>query len=270
MIAARVEGRGVWRVVGAPSFGRQDVGYAPGGPIDRFSMCAGNALVGEPPFAEALEIVHASRCAFVRPCTFALAGAPRDATLGGAPVRHGTAHAARPGDTLHLGAAHAGWRTYLCATDAHVDARSLPPYDVLCTWRDPRDRIRVIDGPEAASLRDARAFLDEPWIASAEMNDAGIRLDARGATPLVYDGPEMISAPVADGTVQLTPRGPIVLLRERQTIGGYPRIYTVIDVDVDVLGQYAPRRVVRFTRVTVEDAIDAARARDAALCALRA
>jgi len=78
----------------------------------------------------------------------------------------------------------------------------------------------------------------------------------------------MLSSPVVDGTVQLTPHGPIVLLRERQTIGGYPRVFVVADVDVDVLGQYAPRRAVRFARISCEEAIDAARARERALCAL--
>ena len=44
---------------------------------------------------------------------------------------------------------------------------------------------------------------------------------------------EMISKHVTDGTIQLAPSGPIVLLRHRQTVGGYPRIANVIEAYIN-------------------------------------
>ena len=69
----------------------------------------------------------------------------------------------------------------------------------------------------------------------------------------------MISSVVADGTVQLTASGPYVLLRHRQTLGGYPRILNVISADVDLLAQLAPGQPVRFRMVEIEEARQAAR-----------
>ena len=70
---------------------------------------------------------------------------------------------------------------------------------------------------------------------------------------------EMISEAVADGTVQLTPQGPLVLLRHRQTIGGYPRIFNVISADVDMLAQYGPQSLIQFQKVTMTKANNALR-----------
>ena len=47
---------------------------------------------------------------------------------------------------------------------------------------------------------------------------------------------------------------PIVLLADRQTVGGYSKIATVASVDLPRLGRLLPGRTVRFTAVTVEEA----------------
>ena len=64
----------------------------------------------------------------------------------------------------------------------------------------------------------------------------------------------MISGPVTDGTVQLTPKGPIILLRQRQTVGGYPRVFNVIDPDVDLLAQYRPDQTLQFRPIDFNEA----------------
>ena len=65
----------------------------------------------------------------------------------------------------------------------------------------------------------------------------------------------MISEAVADGTIQLTPNGPLILLRHRQTVGGYPRIFNVISADVDILAQVAPNCLIQFKKVTRSEAL---------------
>jgi allophanate hydrolase subunit 2 len=71
---------------------------------------------------------------------------------------------------------------------------------------------------------------------------------------------EIASQAVGFGTVQVPAGGqPIVLMADRQTTGGYPRIAEVIQADLGRFAQAAPgSAAVRFERVSLE-AADAAR-----------
>ena len=77
---------------------------------------------------------------------------------------------------------------------------------------------------------------------------------------------ELVSEAVAPGAVQVTNDGlPVVLGVDGQTIGGYPKIAHVIRADLDWLAQLRPGDRVRFLRVTIEEAEQAARERAAFL-----
>jgi antagonist of KipI len=120
--------------------------------------------------------------------------------------------------------------------------------------------VRVIDGVhlELFSSEARAAFLRERWRVAPESNRMGYRLSG---SPLALVTPrEIVSQPVCFGTVQVPAGGqPIVLMADRQTTGGYPRIAEVIAADIASLAQRAPGRAsVRFERVTL-DAADAAR-----------
>lgn len=99
------------------------------------------------------------------------------------------------------------------------------------------------------------------------MDKMGMRL--AGKHRLKCNLANMVSEAVADGTVQLTPSGPIVLLRHRQTTGGYPRIFNVITADIDLLGQYGPNQVIRFSQVSREEACEFARQKEMVLEQIR-
>jgi allophanate hydrolase len=58
---------------------------------------------------------------------------------------------------------------------------------------------------------------------------------------------------------------PIVLLGDRQTVGGYSKIATVASVDLPRLGRLLPGRTVRFTAITVEEAEKLRREQEARL-----
>ena len=94
------------------------------------------------------------------------------------------------------------------------------------------------------ALENPQLFFDNVWKTTAQMDKMGMRL--AGKHRLNCTLANMVSEAVADGTVQLTPDGPIILLRHRQTTGGYPRIFNVITADIDLLGQYGPNQVIRF------------------------
>ena len=81
---------------------------------------------------------------------------------------------------------------------------------------------------------------------------------------------ELVSLPVAPGTIQVPPDGlPIVLLADAQTIGGYPQVAHVITVDLPVMAQLRPGDQVRFVFVTLEHARELIAAQERALGLLR-
>lgn len=66
---------------------------------------------------------------------------------------------------------------------------------------------------------------------------------------------EMISEPVNLGTIQIPPDGnPIILLSDRQTTGGYPKIANVASVDIQKIVQLKPNDKITFKKITLEEA----------------
>ena len=57
------------------------------------------------------------------------------------------------------------------------------------------------------------------------------------------------------GSVQVPPDGqPIVLMADRQTTGGYPKIASVVSVDLPLLAQMVPGQELRFDRIDLDEA----------------
>ncbi|MCX7892852.1 MAG: biotin-dependent carboxyltransferase family protein [Burkholderiales bacterium] len=120
--------------------------------------------------------------------------------------------------------------------------------------------IRVVDGVHAELFDEPSraAFLRERWRVAADSNRMGYRLAGPKLAAAVSR--DIQSQGVCLGTVQVPAGGqPIVLMADRQTTGGYPRIAEAISADAPRLAQAAPgTATVRFERATLE-AADAAR-----------
>ncbi len=98
--------------------------------------------------------------------------------------------------------------------------------------------LRVIVGPEYPILSNAgKAALSERTFTLTPASDRmGFRL--RGEPIDIESRPEMVSAAVTYGTVQLLPDGQlIILMADHQTAGGYPRVAQIIDHDLPVAAQ---------------------------------
>ncbi len=81
---------------------------------------------------------------------------------------------------------------------------------------------------------------------------------------------EMISDATFMGGIQIPPGGdPILLMADRQTTGGYPKIGTVITADVPVAGQLAPGDWIEFAECTRAEALKALREQEAQLVGQR-
>lgn len=95
-------------------------------------------------------------------------------------------------------------------------------------------------------------LLHESFNVTNESDRMGVRLDGPA---IARTGAELLSEPVAPGTIQVPPGGkPIVLLGDCQTIGGYPKIAHVITIDLPAAAQLSAGDVVRFVEVTAAEA----------------
>jgi allophanate hydrolase len=93
----------------------------------------------------------------------------------------------------------------------------------------------------------------------------GMRLDG---PPLEHaKGYNIVSDGTAPGSIQVPGnRLPIILLADRQTTGGYPKVATVISADLPALGRLTPGAKVAFEAVGIEEA-EAAHREHAAILA---
>ena len=118
--------------------------------------------------------------------------------------------------------------------------------DLLPAYNDA-PTVRIIEGPQLTELDDAsRAlFLGDSFRIAPDSDRMGFRLT--GHTLRLTTSREMLSSGVTAGTIQLPPGGaPIVLMADRQTTGGYPRLGDVIAADLPLMAQLRPGDSVRF------------------------
>lgn len=128
--------------------------------------------------------------------------------------------------------------------------RAAGPVRAVAACRRP---FRVVRGPQADRFDDRawRTFLTHRWRVSSKSNRVGIRLE--GLSIVARERSDLISEGMVTGSIQITGEGqPIVMLPARATIGGYPKIATVIAADLDRLGQLRPGETIRFAEADVD------------------
>jgi biotin-dependent carboxylase-like uncharacterized protein len=87
-------------------------------------------------------------------------------------------------------------------------------------------------------------FFNQRFTVSNEASNMGVRLAGK---PIGAIAVNLYSEGIAHGAIQITPSGlPIIMLAERQTIGGYPKIGSIIAADLPELGQCRPGSAIRF------------------------
>lgn len=178
---------------------------------------------------------------FAVPAVLSSASTYLRAGLGGLEGR-----ALRKGDKLSAGPA-----LHAMPADVehwHISPTVLPAYST-------QPVVRVVRGAQWDWFAEEAQykFLEGRYSVLPKSDRMGLRLI--GTQLLLKEPREMISESVAFGSVQVPPEGqPIVLMADRQTIGGYPRIAEVISVDLPLLAQLRPGDRLVFTLVTLEEA----------------
>ena len=114
--------------------------------------------------------------------------------------------------------------------------------------------IRTVRGPQSSHFSEAGldSFFNNAFRVRRNSDRMGYRL---GGNPIEHCGDgNIISEPVVPGCVQVPAGGePIVLMADCGTVGGYPKIATVITVDLGQLAQFAPGTEFIFDEVSVEE-----------------
>ena len=270
-------------------FGAQRYGLTPGGAMDVLGLATANALLGNPLFAAAVEIGPFGATFKARGATacLALAGATRLANIDGHALQWPQSFVLKDGETLTLGFAREGAFSYLALSGGvrgeamfgslSVNARSglgspyprpLQAGDVLditaAADMAPKSidlppahtgPIRVLLGPQddEFSAEALRTFLDAEWTVSPTSDRMGYRIEGPPIRHL--HGHNIVSDGTVLGSIQVPGNGaPIVLMPDRGTSGGYPKIATVITADLGRFAQTPAGRPFRFAALTRDDA----------------
>jgi antagonist of KipI len=164
--------------------------------------------------------------------------------------------ALQKGDTFDCGEMNAIGQSFfhqLKAMDEHFTWSV--NYKALINFQQTQT-IRVLEGTEFNRFdeKSKQLLFEKPYIVTTQADRMGYRLE--GTAPLsLTEQFELLSEGVTYGTIQVPSNGqPIILMVDRQTTGGYPKIGQVISADLPSLAQLQPMATIQFKKVTLEEA----------------
>ena len=115
--------------------------------------------------------------------------------------------------------------------------------------------FRVIIGPHVDKFTndEINKFLSTSWKVTKDINRMGIKLTGNKINSIA--GRDMLSDGNQIGSIQITLSGePIVLLPDRGTIGGYPKIATIINSDLELIPRLKIGQKIRFESINIDEA----------------
>ena len=268
----------------AGRFGVRHLGISQGGALDWLAMGWANWLLGNRIDAAVVEVALGGFALIAQQdCCLALAGADLNAQIDHQPLKPWRSFILREGQELRLNQPQQGARAYLaapggfaavpvlgsCATvlreglggldgrgGALGQGQQLSYAGPVPELREVPQALRpdltnqaplpLILGAQAADFSGQSLFalFNQPWQVDSRADRMGVRLLGPA---LHYQGPAMISEGIPLGAVQVPPDGqPIVLLNDRQTIGGYPRLGALTPLAVARLAQCLPGAELRL------------------------
>lgn len=272
-------------------FHYQDRGVPVSGSLDTFASVVANWLVGNSSDCAVLEMTYRGvHLEITCEAYLAIAGADMGAKLNGHPFPAWTSVYVKPGDTIRMGVAKSGCRSYLAITGGidvplvmgsrstyvggklgGLEGRTLRMNDLLhrgqgsllssprsFPWPPEYAReipLRALPGPQLQYFQGIRdMFFSANFTVTSQADRMGYRL----AGPEIARDPgapkSIISEPITPGNIQILPSGQAVILLVEQTLGGYTKIATVLSSDIMKVAQAKPGDIIRFVPVTLTEA----------------
>lgn len=275
----------------AGRFGAFNIGLTNGGPIDLSAFQWANRLCANDLNATAVEISIGGLVLTAQvDATIAVTGADMPLTINGQIKELWRSYHIKAGDEIALGFATRGLRCYLAVADGFIIPSSFASTATVCregVGGLTGDKLNAGDLlPCAGQVRKSNAmlpqelrptyenevvlntvlgyqqshfsalqqrlFFSSEYTISKSFDRMGYRLEGQ---KISCDIEGILSEGICHGAIQIPADGqPIVLMNDRQTIGGYPKIGSVISADTAKLGQLGQGGKVRFEQISVEQA----------------
>ena len=251
-------------------FGYENLGVPISGSMDQFSSTLSNKLLNNKQQDAVMEITMTGPVLkFHKKTIISITGADISPVLNNNPIRMNRAHSIEKGDVLSFGKLKYGIRSYLSVsggflTKKVMSSRSMYSnitesfrivkgenleinsikrmnIDSLITQFDYIDHfksneIKVFKGPEFESL--SKTQKNEIFKNQFTISNDNNRMAFQLKENLKNELKPIITSLVMQGTVQLTPSGKIIILmRDNQTCGGYPRILQLTENAINKLSQ---------------------------------
>ncbi|WP_159820668.1 biotin-dependent carboxyltransferase family protein [Colwellia sp. 20A7] len=275
----------------AGRFGSFNIGLTNGGPIDLQAFQWANRLCANELNATAIEISIGGLALIAQvDTTIAVTGANMSLSINHTNKDLWRSYAIKAGDLIELGFASEGIRSYLAVAGGFTIKESFGSTATVCREgvgglvgeKLKKDNIlpcasqqrktnlvlpellrpkyfndvvlRTIPSYQQKNFSSfqQRLFYSSDYSVSKSFDRMGYRLTGKKITG---DIEGILSEGICQGAIQIPADGqPIVLLNDRQTIGGYPKIGAVISIDIAKLGQLKQGDKVRFEPISMEQA----------------
>jgi biotin-dependent carboxylase-like uncharacterized protein len=275
----------------AGRFGQHNLGLTTGGPLDFEAFAWANRILGNDSNATGIEISFGGLALESNTHTsIVITGAEIGCKHNGNPVEQWRSFDVEPGDVIETGFATSGVRAYLAVAGGYeikpqfgssstvvrekiggLSGDKLQINDQLACASSPLSQHYELDKPlrpgypSNAILRVVKGyqheqfdhiqqwrFFSSEYKVTERSDRMGFRLEGEVVKSDIVG---MLSEGICHGAIQIPADGqPIVLMNDRQTIGGYPKIGSVIPQDTARLSQLSPGSTIRFEEISIEQA----------------
>ena len=259
-------------------FGAQNFGVPISGCMDQCSSDIANKIIGNNSLEALIELTMTG-CSlkFENDTTIAITGSDMSPKLNGLPIDMFSVIEVKYGDILSFGRIKYGFRTYIAFrgginSEKVMESKSMyvgltknfkinkndeiylnDSKSLLNKKHEPSlkklilsDEIECYKGPEYSKLttQNKQKLLSTQFSISNNHNRMGYVLDQKIKNTIK----PIITSHVMPGTVQLTPGGDIIILmRDSQTTGGYPRILQLTNKGIDFVAQKRTGSLIKFS-----------------------
>lgn len=272
-------------------FGAHNLGLTTGGPLDTLAFDWANRLLGNDENASCLEVSFGGLSLEAKVDTaIVITGAKSTCKINGNEISQWQTYSIKKGEVLEMGFATEGIRAYLAVAGGFDIApsfgssstvvrekigglqgdklqagdqlpcrpNSLSQHQSLAEEDQPsygkQATLRMVKGYQQAAFDHVQhwRFFNSEYQVTERSDRMGFRLEGEVIHSSMVG---MLSEGICHGAIQIPADGqPIVLMNDRQTIGGYPKIGSVISLDTARLAQLAPGSTVRFESISLEQA----------------